>query len=95
MDILLKLDGIVEWPWVTVLWPLFIVLSILFITSLASLFTVLTKLCNWVIGDEERAHRVEQSIMQEIGSTSRAALGVKDASASCKLYLFNTYWLSS
>jgi hypothetical protein len=52
VNILLKVDGLVGWPWVTVLWPLFIMLSILFISSLTSLFVFMSWLCSWLMGNQ-------------------------------------------
>lgn len=51
VNILLKVDALVSWPWVTVLWPLFIMLSILFISSLTSLFVFMSWLCSWLMGN--------------------------------------------
>lgn len=56
-NILLKVDGLVSWPWVTVLWPLFIVLSILFISSLTSLFVFMSWLCSWLMGNQNMHSR--------------------------------------
>lgn len=49
VNILLKLDDLITWPWVTVLWPLFIILSVLFIASLMSVFTFMAWLCGWLM----------------------------------------------
>lgn len=96
VDIILKLDGLVDWPWVTVLWPLFILLSILFISSLTSMFVFMSWLCSWLMGNHYsstsaqrrqrlRRERQEQEEMNGgVYDPQLRPLPSPDASSSCK-----------
>lgn len=61
IEVCLKLDGLLNWHWVSVLWPIFLVLSIMFIASLISLFVFIAWMCTWMAGNTERLKKNQES----------------------------------
>ena len=62
----LKKDELVHWHWVSVFWPLFLMLAVLFIASLISFFLFMAWTCTWLSGNHDslRKHQDSNSALQ-------------------------------
>ena len=49
LNVLLKVDGLVEWTWMQTLWPLYLLMIATFMAALVSLFMLLNWFCGWVM----------------------------------------------